>query len=209
MGLLFHFNFKGETSQVESSELNHTAAVPASRRCVRGRSAPRRWVSPPVDENTVGVPWTPPHTCISRFGSQIHHGLAVPCPANRSASLWFINDLQMAPTQLPGASQPYLMSAVLRGDKRGTLLTEEFHRGPEGLLEASCLEICNFYSVFSPPGDCCAFFSVGVRGRRCRTNNARAPAWVTCDVMMLWGNVYGAGRAKGADQPVHLASCSV
>lgn len=60
MGLLFHFNFKGETSQVESRELNHAAAVPASRRCVRGRSAPRRWVSPPVDGNVVGVPRTPP-----------------------------------------------------------------------------------------------------------------------------------------------------
>lgn len=139
----------------------------------------------------------PPHTCISRFGSQIHHGLTVPCPANRSASLWFINDLQMAPTQLPGASHHYLMSAVLRGNSRGTLRTEEFHRGPEGLLEASCLEIFNFCSVFSPPGDCCAFFSVGVRGRRCRTSKARAAAWAACDVMMLRGNVYGGESKRG------------
>lgn len=52
MGLLFHFNFKGETSHVESSELNHTPGVPACRRCVQGKPVLQGWVSPPADGDT-------------------------------------------------------------------------------------------------------------------------------------------------------------
>ena len=49
MGLLFHFNFKGETSHVESSELKHTRGVPACRRCVQGKPVLQGWVSSPAD----------------------------------------------------------------------------------------------------------------------------------------------------------------
>lgn len=47
MGLLFHFNFKGETSHTESSELNHTPGVPGCGRCMQGKPglgfSSRRW----------------------------------------------------------------------------------------------------------------------------------------------------------------------
>ena len=49
MGLLFHLNFKGETSHVESSELNHTPGVPACRRCAQGKPVLWGWVPPPAD----------------------------------------------------------------------------------------------------------------------------------------------------------------
>lgn len=48
MGLLFHFNFRRETSHMESSELNHTHGVPACRRRVQGKPVLQGWVSPPA-----------------------------------------------------------------------------------------------------------------------------------------------------------------
>jgi len=43
MGLLFHFNFKGETSHTESSELNHAPGAATCGRCVL-----QGWGSPPA-----------------------------------------------------------------------------------------------------------------------------------------------------------------
>lgn len=48
MGLPFHFNFKRETSHVESRELNHTPGVPACGRCVQGKPLLQGWVFPPA-----------------------------------------------------------------------------------------------------------------------------------------------------------------